>query len=135
MFNLFCLDKLLTLSSSSCFGEHFHQFHSTFDRHSSFCLGQKSFRFLRVLANDGINGNLLGPIRQNEGTMRQSQESPERNACEPIGWGVIGCAGIAQKTCEDIAEACYAQAVAVASRAMAKAANFVKKTFTWSNGV
>ena len=66
--------------------------------------------------------------------MRQNQESPERNVFEPIGWGVIGCAGIAQKTCEAIAEACYAQPVAVATRAMAKAANF-EKSFTWSNGV
>ena len=59
--------------------------------------------------------------------MRQNPESPERNAREPIGWGVIGWAGIAQKTCEAIAEACYAQPVAVASRAMAKAANCVTK--------
>ena len=59
--------------------------------------------------------------------MPQNQDSPERNAFESIGWGVIGWAGIAQKTCEAIAEACYAQPVAVASRAMAKAANFVKK--------
>ena len=57
--------------------------------------------------------------------MRQKQESPERSAFEPIGWGVIGCAGIAQKTCEAIAEAFNAQTVAVASRSLAKASNFV----------
>ena len=46
-------------------------------------------------------------------------------AGEPIGWGVVGCAGVAHKTCEAIAEAFNAQIVAVASRFMAKDSNFV----------
>lgn len=45
----------------------------------------------------------------------------------PVGWGIIGCAGIAEKQCAGIAEASNASVVAVGSRNMEKAADFIKK--------
>eukprot|EP00419_Tripos_fusus_P010708 CAMPEP_0172667604 /NCGR_PEP_ID=MMETSP1074-20121228/8538_1 /TAXON_ID=2916 /ORGANISM="Ceratium fusus, Strain PA161109" /LENGTH=356 /DNA_ID=CAMNT_0013484137 /DNA_START=44 /DNA_END=1114 /DNA_ORIENTATION=+ len=42
-----------------------------------------------------------------------------------IAWGVIGCAGIAGKTCQGIREADNALVVAVASRSLSKAEAFV----------
>lgn len=44
----------------------------------------------------------------------------------PVGWGVIGCAGIAEKVCVAIAEATDATVVAVGSRTKEKAEQFVK---------
>jgi len=43
-----------------------------------------------------------------------------------IGWGVLGCAGIAAKTCQGVAEASNASVVAVASRTLSKAQEFAK---------
>lgn len=43
-----------------------------------------------------------------------------------VGFGVLGCAGIAEKTCQGIAETASARVVAVGSRALAKAEAFVQ---------
>eukprot|EP00930_Biecheleria_cincta_P070288 TRINITY_DN5792_c0_g2_i1.p2 TRINITY_DN5792_c0_g2~~TRINITY_DN5792_c0_g2_i1.p2 ORF type:complete len:400 (+),score=70.63 TRINITY_DN5792_c0_g2_i1:73-1200(+) len=48
-------------------------------------------------------------------------------SAEVVSWGIIGCAGIAEKTCQAIADAKNATVVAVGSRNVDKAANFVKR--------
>lgn len=46
-------------------------------------------------------------------------------AGDPVRWGVVGCAGIAAKTCTGIAEASNATVAAVASRSLEKAQAFI----------